>query len=96
MKIHISESAFQDLANGYDFYDAQEKGLGAYFQESLFSDIDSLKIYAGVHQKYFGKYRMLSRRFPFAIYYTIDDEMIIVSAILDCRRNPLWPMNKLK
>jgi len=44
MKIHISESAFQDLANGYDFYDAQEKGLGDYFQGSLFSDIDSLRI----------------------------------------------------
>ena len=24
MKLHISESAFQDLANGYDFYDAQK------------------------------------------------------------------------
>lgn len=29
-------------------------------------------IYAGVHSKLFGCYRMLAKRFPYAIYYQID------------------------
>ena len=31
---------------------------------------------------------MLAKRFPFAIYYLIQDEFIDVYAILDCRRDP--------
>ena len=48
MKIHILDSAQQDLRNGYRFYEAQEPGLGSYFLDTLFSDIDSLSIYAGI------------------------------------------------
>ncbi len=96
MKIQISESAYNDLDGGYSFYESQREGLGNYFQESLFSDIDSLKIYAGIHSKHFGKYRLLSKRFPYAIYYTIKFDVIIISAVLDCRKNPAWISNKLK
>ena len=96
MKIQISESGYNDLYEGYLFYESQRKGLGTYFQESLFSDIDSLKIYAGIHSKHFGKYRLLSRRFPYAIYYIMKSEVIIISAVLDCRKNPVWIKNKLK
>ena len=39
--------------------------------DSLFSDIDSLTLYGGVHPKIFGYYRMLSKRFPYAIYYKL-------------------------
>ena len=55
MKIKISESAYKDLADGYLFYESQMKGLGSYFQETLFSDIDSLKLYAGIHPIIFRK-----------------------------------------
>ena len=96
MEIQISESAYDDLDKGYFFYESQYEGLGSYFQESLFSDIDSLKLYAGIHSKHFGKYRLLSKRFPYAIYYTIKSDVTIVSAVLDCRKNPVWIRSKLK
>ena len=70
MKIRILDTASQDLIGGARFYEKQENGLGGYFIDSLFSDIDSLLIYAGIHPIYFGAYqRMLAKRFPFAIYY---------------------------
>ncbi len=96
MKIKISESAYRDLDEAFVFYESQEEGLGSYFQDSLFSDIDSLKLYAGIHSTHLSKYRLLSKRFPYAIYYVIKSDTIIVSAILDCRRNPDWIKNKLK
>ena len=49
MKIRLLDAAVQDLIEGYDFYEKQENGLGAYFIDTLFSDIDSLLIYAGIH-----------------------------------------------
>jgi plasmid stabilization system protein ParE len=96
MKIIISESTYNDLSDGFWFYEQQQSGLGSYFQESLFSDIDSLKLYAGIHEIHLGKYRLLSRIFPYAIYYIIKENRIIVSAVLDCRRNQMWIKNKLK
>ncbi|HBA27458.1 MAG TPA: hypothetical protein DCY98_08730 [Nitrospinae bacterium] len=95
MKIRILDSASQDLIKGFDFYEKQEAGLGSYFIDSLFADIDSLLVYAGIHPIHFEYYRMLSKRFPFAIYYKIIDIDISVYAVLDCRRNPAWTRERL-
>ena len=97
MNVSILNAAQQDLINGYRFYESQEAGLGNYFLDTLFSDIDSLQLYAGTHAKHFGHYhRMLSRRFPFAIYYRIENDTAVVYAILDCRRRPAWIRKRLK
>jgi len=97
MKIRILTAAQRDLVDGYWFYEKQEAGLGNYFLDSLDSDIDSLRIYAGAHGLHFGKYhRMLAKRFPFAVYYRIEGDSAIISAVLDCRRKPSWIRKRLK
>ena len=96
MKIKILASASQDLIDGYRFYESQAERVGAYFLDSLYSDIDSLIISAGVHSIHFGKYhRLLSKRFPFAVYYRLENETALVYAVLDCRRRPAWIRKKL-
>ena len=97
MKIKILASATQDLIDGYWFYEKQAEGLGSYFLDTLFSDVDSLAIYGGIHPKYYNKYhRLLSKRFPFAIYYRVENDIALVHAVLDCRRSPAWIRKKLK
>ena len=96
MRIEILDEAAADLIEGFHFYEGQEAGLGSYFLDSLFSDIDSLLLYAGIHEVVFGYRRCLSKRFPFAVYYSVDDEVIRVHAVLDCRRNPTWIRSRLK
>lgn len=39
MKIRLLSSAFNDLADGRNFYERQGEGIGGYFLDSLFSDI---------------------------------------------------------
>jgi len=97
MKIKILRSAQNDLLESYYFYELQQDGIGSYFLESLFADIESLKIYAGMHPIYFEKYhRLLSKRFPFAVYYLIEGEEIRIYAVIDCRRKPAWIRGKLQ
>lgn len=96
MKISIQPSALADLRIGFQFYEKQQIGLGGYFLDSLYSDIDSLLLYAGIHSRHFGKYRLLSDRFPYAVYYKLRDDMIMVQAVLDLRRNPMWISRQLK
>lgn len=89
MKIRILSSAFRDLSNGRDFYERQGEGLGGYFLDSLFADIDSRVLYAGIHRKVLGFHRLLSKRFPHAIYYQIETgNEAVVYRVLDCRQHP--------
>jgi plasmid stabilization system protein ParE len=89
MQIRLTRSAEEDLARGVAFYEMQQQSLGTYFLDSLYADIDSLMLYAGIHAKPVGRFhRALSKRFPFAIYYEVKDDVITVVAILDCRQNP--------
>jgi plasmid stabilization system protein ParE len=88
MKVQILPSATEDLQNGRDFYDKQGEGLGQYFLDSLFADIDSLTLYGGIHPVHWGYHRMLSKRFPYAVYYRVNWEIVVVWRVLDCRQNP--------
>ncbi len=91
MKIIYLISAKQDLYDGVEFYNQQDKGLGLYFLESIYSDIDSLRLFPKKYSVHFdGFYRMLTKRFPYAIYYTINNEQIEIFAVIDTRRNPNW------
>jgi len=95
MKIRILSPGERDLEEGYHFYESQSPGLGSYFLDSLYFDIDSLAHFGGIHQLVFGYHHQLSKRFPFAIYYRIIDNEAVVFAILDCRRNPSWIRERL-
>jgi plasmid stabilization system protein ParE len=89
MKVEILDEAEQDLIEGFRFYESQEQNLGDYFLDALFSDIDALQIYAGIHAVHFGFHRLLSKRFPFAVYYRKDGDVAQVWAVLDCRQDPM-------
>ena len=96
MKIKVLESAEDDLVAGFQFYDRQAEGLGNYFLDSIYSDIESLYLYAGIHSQHFGYHRLLSKNFPFAIYYQVREKTVLVYAVLDCRQNPAWTRNRLQ
>ena len=88
MTVVILEDAAEDLESGSQFYESCEAGVGDYFLDSILSDLDSLILFAGVHLICFGFHRMLSKRFPFGIYYEVEGDVVYVYAILDLRRDP--------
>ena len=97
MTLRILDRAEGDLVGGFHFYEAQQPGLGAYFLDNLYGDIESLHLYAGIHRKIWKRYhRLLSKRFPYAVFYTVTGDEISVHAVLDCRRNPAWIRRQLR
>jgi hypothetical protein len=52
--LRILSLAEVDLLDGFRFYERQGSGVGWYFLESLNSDIESLRLYAGSHRRVFG------------------------------------------
>lgn len=88
MTVEIIDRAKDDLADGFEFYERQSRGLGDYFLNSLFADIDSLILYAGLHRVEFGYHRALARTFPYFIYYDVTGDQIRIIAVLDQRSDP--------
>jgi len=88
MKLIILNEAEEDISQAILFYESQVNGLGQYFLDSISSDIESLHIYCGIHIKIRNYHRLLSKRFPYAIYYKYSENTIYIYAVLDCRSNP--------
>lgn len=97
MNLQILDRAVTDLIEGHAYYEDREAGLGAYFLANLYTDIESLRLFGGLHPKpYRHFHRLLSKRFPFAIFYTLEDDTVRVHAVVDCRRRPSWIRGHLK
>lgn len=97
MKLEILDQAEDDLIEGFHFYESQQAGLGSYFLVNLYGDIASLRLHGGVHLGAYKEYhRLLSRRFPFAVFYKVVEDTVFVHAVLDCRRDPAWIRKRMK
>lgn len=92
MKIVLTESASDDIAAGYLFYENQSPDLGGYFESSIFPDY--LCLSPRSHFDIY--YRKIARRFPYAIYYTVEGDVILVFAVIDTRRDPVYVGGRFK
>lgn len=95
VQIRLLETAKQDLREGWIFYERASAGLGDYFLDCMQADVRSLEVFAGIHEMSEGFHRMLVKRFPFAVYYLLEENVIDIYAILDCRRDPEWIVKRL-
>lgn len=96
MHIKILDDAQEDILLATLFYELQQDRAGDYFLDSISSDIESLYLYVGIHPLRFGYYTLFSKRFPYTIYYLLDEEVIKIVAVFDDRQNPKKVENRLK
>jgi hypothetical protein len=54
-------------------------------------------LFGGIRPKPDGRsHRALAKRFPFAIYYDVQNDIATVVAVPDCRQNPASIAKRLK
>lgn len=92
--IFISQ-ARADILDAYEWYESQSGGLGIEFMrclDALFHSIErSPQIYPCVLEEY---HRALVRRFPYAVFYEIQDA-ITVYGVFHCAQNPKKWRNRI-
>ena len=85
----IRPEAEADLADAQDWYERQQPGLGAEFLlcvEEVFARLNRTpEMYEEVYR---GVRRALTRRFPYAVYYRVAANDVVVLGILHTRRDP--------
>jgi len=88
-KLSIRKEAEADIAEAYRYYESCREDLGEEFisciDEALSRFENNPKQFRTVLEKV---RRALVRKFLYGIYYTINENEIIVLAIIHARRNP--------
>jgi plasmid stabilization system protein ParE len=86
----IWPDAERDIAEAYRWYEEQRIGLGADFllciEEGLAKIQRAPEAYPVVHKNV---RRLLIKRFPYGIFYAVEQPVIIVLAVFHERRDPL-------
>ena len=88
-RLEFRPEASADVAEAFSWYEQQRPGLGAEFEAQLDRALGYVADVplAGrpVHRTF---RRVLLRRFPFTVYYTVTDDLIEIRAVLHYRRHP--------
>ncbi len=78
-----------DAISGFSWYETKAPGLGDEFLRMFYACAGDIHrhplLYPKVHNEF---RRCLLRRFPYAIYFTIDNDSIIVAGLFHCAREP--------
>ena len=85
----IAPEAEQDLDEAYSFYESRRVGLGEAFLDSVDACIQAVCRTPKVGRLVYENYRrVLVRRFPYAVFYEFENEIVTVYCVMDTGRDP--------
>lgn len=81
--------AEEDLLDAYRWYEQQSKGLGMEFLRSVDACISSIERTPEAYPVVYNNIRRaLLRRFPYGLFYVVQENAITILACFHFRRNP--------
>ena len=87
--LHFLPEVEEDVFSAYEWYEEKALGLGEEFLRIFYAYAGSIPqnplLYPKVHREF---RRCLLIRFPYAVYFRIVDNTIIVYGLFHCARNP--------
>jgi plasmid stabilization system protein ParE len=90
-QIIVRPEAEAEVQQAFDWYEEQSEGLGLEFLRAIDACLSGVKRnpFAYTVVKVPNVRRALVRRFPYALFYLVDDEAIIVIALFNVKRQPI-------
>ncbi len=87
--IIIRPDAKKDLGDSYQWYQDHVPGLGVEFMYCVDEALDRIVENPNLYQEiYKNVRRVLTRRFPYGIFYIIEGNDIIILAVFHVKRDP--------
>jgi toxin ParE1/3/4 len=82
-------AAAADVEDAYNWYEAQQAGLGDEFLAAVRSLVEVIQAnpnrFPALHRQ---THRALLRRFPYGLFYRVIDDQIIFVACMHAKRHP--------
>lgn len=91
-RLIIQKRAEAQILEAYNWYEQKQANLGDIFLKALEELIFKIEANPFLFQpKYKNVYLAQAKKFPYGIFYLIDEDRIIVLAVFHLSRNPgLW------
>jgi toxin ParE1/3/4 len=78
-----------DIEAAFGWYESEQPGLGLEFLDEVRAAYGRILDRPLKYQELrSGIRRALTRRFPYGIYFSVEDDLIVVIAVLDTARDP--------
>ena len=92
----ITPVAELDLAEAKSWYERQSRGLGDDFLLCIEEALDRIRLLPEAYREVVpGVRRVITRRFPYGVYYRIDLDQIAVLAVYHSKRDPRGWANRI-
>ena len=89
MMLRYTDRSRDDLELAFAWYERQRRGLGFDFLDCVETAIQNIIIYPEMYQIRYRNFQGCPiRRFPFSIFYTIEQNEIVVHSVFDNRQDP--------
>ena len=89
-KVIVRPEAEDDLKEAFSWYEDNRTGLGHDFLLQVDAGINFIKRNPDVHPiEYKGTKKHLIKRFPYKIIYLVEEEKIVILAVIHGKRNPV-------
>ena len=89
MKLSYTERAKFDVDLAFSWYERQQRGLGFEFLSCIETGTQSILDYPEMYRIYYSNFRRcIIKRFPFSIFYTIEQKSIVIHSIFNNSQNP--------
>ena len=90
-QIIVRPEAEAEVQQAFDWYQEQSEGLGLEFLRAIEACLFAITRdpFAYLVVKVPNIRRALIRRFPYALFYLVDDEAIVVIAVFNVKRRPI-------
>jgi len=89
MNLRYTERSKADVELAFAWYEKQRRGLGFDFLDCVENGLKSILENPEKYQLKYSIFRgCVIRRFPFSIFYTIEETQIIVHSVFDDRQDP--------
>lgn len=91
-RVVLRPAARAEFDEAFDWYEARRAGLGSQFVASVEQAFDRISRNPLLHGTVYGEVRCaLVRRFPYGVYYLVEEERIVVLAVFHSSREPkVW------
>ena len=89
IEYRFTSAAVTELTEATIYYEQRENGLGTAFLNEIEATVDRIRRHpAAWHQLSPRTRRCRTHRFPFGVIYQIRDNEILITSVMDLRRNP--------
>jgi plasmid stabilization system protein ParE len=89
MELVFLLSADIDIQEAFEYYEDFREGTGATFMAQLDAAFTFLRTFPKIAPIFHGRYRrLLIVRSPYAVFYAIESDRIIIASVMNIQQNP--------